>query len=72
MRLIDTDDYNEKIEMTREEAISMLLRSVATLDALNEDATVPDVMRECMHDCRDAAMALLEHVEEAELKGGEG
>ena len=33
---------------------------------------VPDVMRECMHDCRDAAMVLLKHVEETELKGGEG
>lgn len=56
--------------MTREEAISMLLRSVDTLDAMDKDAAVPEAMRECMHDCRDAAMALLEHVEEA-LKGGE-
>ena len=54
--------------MTREEAIAMLLQAVATLDTLDEKENVPDVMRDCMHDCRDAAMALLEHVEDAEAE----
>ena len=50
--------------MTREEAIAMLRQAVDTLDAMDKDAAVPEAMLECMHNCRNAAMALLTHVEE--------